>query len=203
MIAPESLAVFVLASVALILTPGPNVALIVGTSLNHGRRSGLLTVLGVNAGLLVQLAMVAAGLAYLVDAFARHFDLVRYAGAAYLAWLAIAQWRNAGQAQAAPAPSAGAAFGRGLAVAFANPKTLLFHAAFLPQFVTNPADPAPQLVLLATVFGAVALVGDLLWVSAAARARAALTGRFTRLADRLSAGILMGGAAVLLVAGRR
>ena len=203
MISPESLAVFVLASIALILTPGPNVALIVGTSLNYGRRSGLLTVLGVNVGLLVQLAMVAAGLAYVVDAFARHFDLVRYAGAAYLAWLAIGQWRHAGQAQAMPAPSARAAFGRGLAVAFANPKTLLFHAAFLPQFITDPTDPAPQLVLLAVVFGGIALVGDILWVSAASRARAALAGRFTRVADRLSAAILMGGAAVLLAAGRR
>ncbi len=203
MIAPASLALFVLACIALAVTPGPNVALIVGTSLNYGRRSGILTALGVNVGLLVQLAMVAGGLAYLVDAFSRHFDLVRYAGAAYLAWLAITQWRNAGQGQGAPAPSARAAFGRGLAVAFANPKTLLFHAAFLPQFVTDTANPLPQLAILAAVFGAVALIGDILWATAAARARAALAGRFARVADRLSAGILMGGAAVLLAAGRR
>ncbi|QRG05162.1 LysE family translocator [Xanthobacter dioxanivorans] len=203
MIATESLALFVLACVALAATPGPNVALIVGTSLKHGRRAGILTATGVNVGLIAQLTLVAAGLAYVVEAFSRNFDLVRYAGAAYLVWLAVLQWRSAGSGVAAPAPSARAAFGRGLAVAFANPKTLLFHAAFLPQFVTDTANPVPQIALLAAVFAGIALVGDVLWAVAADKARAALKGRFTRIADRVSAGILVGGAALLLAAGRR
>lgn len=199
----DSLALFVLACLALGATPGPNVALIVGTSLKHGRRAGLLTAAGVNVGLVLQLAFVAAGLAWMVEAFSRHFDLVRYLGAAYLAWLAIAQWRAAGAARESAAPSGRAAFSRGLAVAFANPKTLLFHAAFLPQFVTNPADPVAEIALLAAIFAIIALVGDILWALVADRARAALSGRFTRVADRVSAVILAGGAAVLLAAGRR
>lgn len=203
MILLESLALFVLACLALAATPGPNVALIVGTSLRFGSRAGILTAAGVNVGLIAQLAVVAAGLAYLVEAFSHHFDLVRYAGAAYLAWLAWRQWRGAGAGPATSAPSAHAAFGRGLAVAFANPKTLLFHAAFLPQFVTDTASPLPQVTLLAVVFAAVALTGDILWALAADRARSALSGRFAQVADRVSAGILAGGAAVLLAAGRR
>lgn len=203
MISLESLALFVFACIALAMTPGPNVALIVGTSLKYGSRAGILTATGVNVGLIAQLTVVAAGLAYLVEAFSHHFDLVRYCGAAYLVWLAVRQWRNAGAPPASSAPSAHAAFGRGLAVAFANPKTLLFHAAFLPQFVTNTAHPVPQIALLAVIFAAIALVGDVLWALAADRARAALAGRFTRIADRVSAGILVGGAAVLLAAGRR
>ncbi|MBA4788688.1 MAG: LysE family translocator [Rhizobiales bacterium] len=199
----ESLTLFVLACLALGATPGPNVALIVGTSLKHGRRAGLLTATGVNVGLVLQLAFVAAGLAWMVEVFARHFDLVRYAGAAYLAWLAIAQWRSAGAERGAAPPTGRAAFSRGLAVAFANPKTLLFHAAFLPQFITDPTDPVPQIALLAAIFAVIALVGDMLWAVAADRARAALFGRFTKLADRVSAVILAGGAAVLLAAGRR
>lgn len=203
MIPVESLLIFVVASLALAATPGPNVALIIGTSLKHGRRAGILTAMGVNVGVIVQLAMVAAGLAYVVEAFARNFDLIRYAGAAYLIWLAIQQWRHAGQGADAPAPSARAAFGRGIAVAFANPKTLLFHAAFLPQFVTNTADPVPQIALLAAIFAVIALASDTIWALVADRARQALSGRFTRMADRVSAGILMGGAAILLAAGRR
>lgn len=203
MISAESLALFVLACIALGATPGPNVALIVGTSLKHGRQAGILTAMGVNVGLIAQLALVAGGLAYVVEAFSRHFDLVRYAGAAYLVWLAVIQWRSAGKAVDAPTPSAHAAFGRGLAVAFANPKTLLFHAAFLPQFVTNTADPVPQIALLAAIFAVIALVGDMLWAVVADKARAALKGRFTLVADRVSAGILVGGAALLLAAGRR
>lgn len=199
----ESLALFVLACLALGATPGPNVALIVGTSLKHGRRAGLLTATGVNVGLVLQLAFVAAGLAWMVEVFARHFDLVRYLGAAYLAWLAVMQWRSAGAERREAAPTGRAAFSRGLAVAFANPKTLLFHAAFLPQFVTDPTDPVPQIALLAAIFAAIALAGDMLWAVAADRARALLSGRFTLLADRVSAVILAGGAAVLLAAGRR
>lgn len=207
MIAPEGLALFVAASVALTATPGPNVALIVGTSLKHGGRAGMLTALGVNVGLVLQLAAVAAGLAYVVEAFARHFDLLRYLGAAYLLVLAVRQWRAAGRAPgegaASVAPSRRAAFGRGLAVAFANPKTLLFYAAFLPQFVTHPEDPVPQIALLAAIFAAIALTGDMLWALAAGRARAALSRHFSRLADRVSAAILFGGAVVLLAMGRR
>ncbi|MFG1462969.1 LysE family translocator [Xanthobacter sp. DSM 24535] len=203
LISAENLALFVLASIALGATPGPNVALIVGTSLKHGRRAGLLTTAGVNVGLVLQLAVVAAGLTWLVEAFSRNFDLVRYIGAAYLAWLAVLQWRNAGKGGAAAPPSGRAAFARGLAVAFANPKTLLFHAAFLPQFVTDTAHPALQIAFLAATFAIIALIGDIIWALAADRLRAAVAGRFARLADKVSAGILAGGAMVLLAAGRR
>ena len=88
-------------------------------------------------------------------------------------------------------------------VAFSNPKTLLFQAAFLPQFVTNTADPVPQVALLATIFAAIAFASDTVWAVVADKARGALAGRFSRVADRVSAGILLGGAAVLLAAGRR
>lgn len=203
MIPVESLVIFVLACVALIATPGPNVALIVSTSLKHGRRAGLLTVAGVNVGVVVQLACVAVGLTWVVDLFARHFDLVRYVGAAYLAWLAVSQWRSAGAMRQEAAPAGRTSFSRGLAVAFANPKTLLFHAAFLPQFVTDPVNPGPQIAQLAVLFSLIALVGDVIWVMVADRARAAFKGRFTFLADRISAALLAGGAAVLLAAGRR
>lgn len=203
LISAENLALFVLACVALAATPGPNVALIVATALKHGRRAGMLSAAGVNVGLVLQLVVVAAGLAWLVEIFARHFDLVRYAGAAYLIWLAVRQWRQAGAGTQQAAPSGRAAFARGLAVAFANPKTLLFHAAFLPQFITNTADPGAQIALLAAIFAAIALVGDMVWAVVADRARTALAGTFSRVADRVSAGILAGGALVLLAAGRR
>lgn len=203
MIAPHSLILFVLASIALIATPGPNVALIVGTSLKHGRRAGLLSVAGVNLGVMTQLACVTVGLTWMVDLFARHFDLIRYAGAAYLAWLAMCQWRSAGVTREGPGPKGQTFFSRGLAVAFANPKTLLFHAAFLPQFVTDPAHSGPQIAQLALIFGLIALAGDVLWAMVADRARAIFKGRFTVLADRLSATLLAGGAAVLLAVGRR
>jgi threonine/homoserine/homoserine lactone efflux protein len=196
--------IFVAASAALIATPGPNVALIVGTSLRHGVRSGLMTVAGVNAGLVLQLAVVAAGLSWVVELFARHFDLIRYLGAAYLFILGVQQLlaKSPGDAGAQPKLSRNRAFARGFAVAFANPKTLVFHAAFLPQFLSGGATSGAELWILVSTFAAIAALGDVLWAVFSARARAAMSGRAQRMADKASGAILIGGAAVLLAVRR-
>src|SRR5438046_10746398 len=81
--------VFVVATALLIATPGPNVALIVGTSLTHGARTGLTAMAGVNIGVMIQLAVGAAGLAWSVEMFARNFDLMRFVGAGYLLVLGL------------------------------------------------------------------------------------------------------------------
>jgi homoserine/homoserine lactone efflux protein len=201
----ELYGIFILACLLLVATPGPNVALIVGTSLSHGARSGLMTVAGVNTGLLLQLAAVAAGLSWIVELFSRHFDLIRYAGAAYLAILGIQQLlaRPKDNDAVLPALRPERAYGRGLAVAFANPKTLIFQAAFLPQFLTGEGDSWSTLWLLALTFGVISGVGDSLYAVFAARARNAVSQRARRLADKASGVILLGGAAVLLAASRR
>ena len=194
---------FVLASALLVATPGPNVALVVGTSLRYGARTGLLTVAGVNLGLVLQLAAVAAGLTWIVDLFARHFDLIRYIGAAYLALLGLQQLfaRPKAEEAAAPVMRGEHALARGFAVAFANPKTLIFHAAFLPQFL-GAGENRADLWLLAATFAVIAALGDGLYALFAARARAAVTERARGIADRASGAILLGGAAVLLAARR-
>ena len=191
---------FVLASALLIATPGPNVALIVGTSLSQGARNGFLTMAGVNLGVTLQLSAIAAGLSWIVDLFARHFDVIRFAGAAYLAILGIQQLLAKTKPQggeATPRSRGERAFARGFAVAFANPKTLVFHAAFLPQFLTS-SSPSEELWLLAATFAIIAAIGDSLYVLFASRVRSTVSGRSQRLADKASGTILLGGAAVLL-----
>jgi threonine/homoserine/homoserine lactone efflux protein len=193
--------IFVAASVLLVLTPGPNVALVVGTSLRNGLRPGLLTVAGVNVGLALQMSAIAFGLSWVVDLFARHFDLIRYAGAAYLAMLGAQQLlRRNTRGQGASAPLRGErAFARGLAVAFSNPKTLIFHAAFLPQFIrVDTPDPTLVLWVLVATYCAISGIGDALWAVFAARARMIVSGRAQHVADRASGLVLIGGAAVLL-----
>jgi homoserine/homoserine lactone efflux protein len=194
---------FVLASALLVATPGPNVALVVSTSLRYGARTGLLTVGGVNLGLVLQLSAVAAGLTWIVDIFARHFDVIRYVGAAYLALLGLQQLFTRPKADEGSAPvlRGDRAFARGFAVAFANPKTLIFHAAFLPQFL-GAGDNRADLWLLAATFAVIGALGDGIYALFAARARAAVTERARRIADRASGAILLGGAAVLLAARR-
>jgi homoserine/homoserine lactone efflux protein len=194
--------VFVVASALLVATPGPNVALIVGTSLTHGARTGLMAVAGVNVGVVIQLAVVATGLSWIVEVFARNFDVIRFAGAAYLLFLGVQTlWKARKPAPSTPLSSE-RAFGRGFAVAFANPKTLIFHAAFLPQFLSG-SEAGPQLWLLAATFGIIAAAGDVLWALGAARMRAALSDRVQLMADRISGAILIAGAGVLLAASRR
>jgi homoserine/homoserine lactone efflux protein len=195
--------VFVLATALLIATPGPNVALIVGTSLTHGARTGLIAMAGVNGGVMIQLAVVAAGLAWLVEIFSRNFDLIRFIGAGYLLFLGIQTFWKA-RKPTPPAPlSSERAFARGFAVAFANPKTLIFQAAFLPQFLSDGEGRQAQLWLLAATFWLITVVGDAIWVLCAARLRAAVSGRAQLIADRVSGAILIAGAGVLLAMSRR
>jgi homoserine/homoserine lactone efflux protein len=195
--------VFVLASALLVATPGPNVALIVGTSLTHGMRTGLTAVAGVNVGVVIQLAVVALGLSWVVDLFAKHFDLIRFAGAGYLLFLGIQTLWKARKPQPPQPLSPQRAFSRGFAVAFANPKTLIFQAAFLPQFLSTGDGSQTQLWILAATFGVIAAVGDVIWALCAARLRAAMSGRVQLIADRISGGILICGAGVLLAMSRR
>jgi homoserine/homoserine lactone efflux protein len=195
---------FVAASVLLVATPGPNVALVVGTSLRYGKRTGLTTVVGVGSGIVLQLTAVVLGLSWVVDLFARHFDVIRYVGAAYLALLGLQQLlaRPPDPAAAVPTMSRERALARGFIVAFANPKTLVFHAAFLPQFLVQAEGSMAALWLLAATYAVLSVSGDTLWCLGAARARAAVTGRAQRIADRASGAILLGGAAVLLAVRR-
>jgi threonine/homoserine/homoserine lactone efflux protein len=180
---------FVAASLALIVTPGPNVALIVANTLARGWRVGLATVAGTSAAMVLQLSLTVAGLAAAVAAFAAVFEALRAAGVAYLLYLA---WRAL---RASPAPATAAPDRRplsrivagGFLVSLTNPKTLLFYGAFLPQFVATGAPATPQLLLLAATFLGLAVVCDSLWVVAARH----VAGRFGggRLGNRLAAAI--------------
>ena len=164
----------------------------------------MLTAAGANAGALLQLSAIAVGLAWIVEFYSRYFDVIRYAGAAYLAFLGLQQLlAKRDTVDDVPALRGDRAFARGFAIAFANPKTLVFQAAFLPQFLSDPAHGATTLWLLALTFCAIAALGDSLYALFAARARSAVSGRAQRIADKASGAILLGGAAVLLAVSRR
>ncbi|BAQ45312.1 MULTISPECIES: LysE family translocator [Methylobacterium] len=194
---------FVAATLVLILIPGPNVALIVANSVAHGTRYGLVTVAGTSVALALQLALTVAGLSAMLALMAAWFELLRWLGVAYLAWLAFRAWRTpvTDLAQTAPEPRAARAMIlRGFLVALTNPKTLLFFGAFLPQFVSRDAAPLGQLVLLAATFLVLAIAGDTVWAALAGRARVVLArGRWR---NRVTGGLLMGAGVGLALARR-
>ena len=180
----------VAATAVLVLIPGPNVALIVASSFRHGFRSGLLTAFGTTAGIALQLLLVVAGLVALLELAASALLVIKWAGAAYLVWLGIRTWREPVRdlQEVRPEPPAGI-FWRGLGFAVVNPKTLLFNAAFLPQFVGEEGSASTQLFLLGMLYLAVIIAGDTLWAWFAAGARERL-GRLHYLQNRMTGGLL-------------
>lgn len=184
----NSLLPLVIATVILVMIPGPNVALIVANSLKYGFRMGVHTVLGTTAGVGLQLVLVVLGLAVIVEVAAEALQWIKWAGVAYLVFLGIRTWRepadDLSQIEAAPAM-----FWRGGLVAVLNPKTLLFNAAFIPQFVGTAGATASQLTAVAVVFLAVLFVGDVLWAAFASSARRVLA-RYAKMRNRLTGAFL-------------
>jgi threonine/homoserine/homoserine lactone efflux protein len=155
-----NLAALAVATAILVAIPGPNVALIVANSIRHGFRSGAATALGVTCGNAAQLLLVVAGMAAVIQFAAEALVWIRWAGVAYLIYLGIRTW-NEPASDLAGVQARPAVFWRAVMIAAINPKTLLFIAAFLPQFVVIDGGPAGHPATIAAVFLAVLLADDL------------------------------------------
>ncbi len=191
----ETLLPFIAACVVIVIVPGPSVTVIIANSLRHGTRAGLSNVLGTQFGLLVMLAVLAAGLSTIVDHMGAVFDWVRLLGAAYLIWLGIKLWRSDGQISADSTQSPGRKnfFWQGLLVIWSNPKALLFFGAFIPQFVDPNGDTLIQTLVLGLIFMVTATVLDSGYALAAGRTGNCLTGKKVRYLECLSGSFLIGG----------
>ncbi len=161
MIDTSTLSLFVLAVLALFASPGPNMAFVLSHGLAHGVRGGFAAAIGISAADLVHTLCAATGVTALVAAWPPSFDVLRYAGALYLLWLAWQALRPAGARSATEAQPAG--FARIVRMALlnnlVNPKALLFFMVFLPQFVnTARGHVTLQLLVLGVLLSAMALV---------------------------------------------
>jgi threonine/homoserine/homoserine lactone efflux protein len=160
----------------IIAIPGPSVLFTVSRALTAGRRTALLTVVGNEIGLLLQSVAVAFGIGEVVQRSAQVFTVIKLIGAAYLVYLgvqAIRHRRSLAEAVAGNTMQVRPlrALGDGLVVGVMNPKTIVFFVAVLPQFVNRDAPGVPvQMMLLGTVFSALALVMDSVWALGAGTA---------------------------------
>ncbi|MCP2339582.1 LysE family translocator [Actinomadura rupiterrae] len=161
---------FLLAATTLIAIPGPNHLYIVTRSIADGRRAGVVSALGVECATLVHVALAAAGLSALIAASATAFSVLRYAGAAYLLYLAVRTLRSRdelSEVRVAPA-SLRRVFLDGLLVNLFKPKVVLFFLAFLPQFVDRAAGAVPlQIAVMGLTVGAIGLLSDTVYAVAA------------------------------------
>ena len=188
---PQLVAFFV-ASLILIVMPGPSVLFIIGRSLALGRRGGVLSVVGTTLGMLVLVVLVALGLGVIVAQSIVLFTIVKFAGAAYLVYLGVQAIRHRKDAAAAVAQGAAASstrrlVGEGFVVGVTNPKTIAFFVAVLPQFVDYGAGTIPlQMLELGVIFAFLAWASDSVWALAAGSARDWFA-RSPRRVERLSA----------------
>ncbi|MCL6283815.1 LysE family translocator [Ruegeria sp. 2012CJ41-6] len=191
----------VAATLVLVAIPGPNVALIVANTIAHGYRFGAATVLGTTLGILLQLCLVVIGLSAILHLAAHALFWIKWAGVVYLLYLGVQSLRQGFD----PMPDTSATerpvravFWQGLILAVINPKTLLFSAAFLPQFV-SPLAGGQGLVLVAALYLGVIFAGDLAWVAMAQSARWSVL-RLGQWRHRLTGGFFLAAGLGLAVA---
>jgi threonine/homoserine/homoserine lactone efflux protein len=200
MISSGHLIGFTLASLVIIVIPGPGVLFVVGRALAHGRRTALATAAGHAAGNYVVAACVAVGLGTLLQRSAQVFIAVKLAGALYLVFLGVQAIRHRHSLASAMSSAAGASDGwralrDGFIVGVTNPKAFILFGAILPQFVSRGAGNVPaQMLLLALVSVCMGLASDSTWGLTASVVR----GWFTRSPRRYA---LVGGAGGLAMIG--
>lgn len=200
---------FALAVAVLCLVPGPDMLFVLTNSVGRGAGAGLLCAAGIALAMVVHTATAVLGLSLLFERSAWAFEIVRYAGAAYLLWLGVKALRSSGDGVAG-APGAGtlpalAALRRGFLTNLLNPKVVVFFAAFLPQFVSPENGPmVPQLVFLGALFTALGFLADAAVALASGKARGVLLGKpgVGHLLERIS-GVVFVGLGVRLLLERR
>ena len=159
----SSLALFLVASLVLLVVPGPAVLYIVARSIDQGWVAGVVSALGIALGSVGLVVAMAFGISALLETSPLAFDVIRYLGAGYLIYLGVRTWRSrdsGGMSTVRPAASRRRVFSEGIVVNFLNPKTAIFFIAFLPQFVNPAGSVRLQLVLLGLIFVAMGVVTD-------------------------------------------
>lgn len=157
-------------------TPGPNMAYLAALTLGEGRGAGLRAIAGVAAGLALVGLAAAFGLAELLTRSPLAWSLLRWAGVAYLLWLAWDGWHGSGDTSPGhPRPDGSRYFVRGLTTNLLNPKAAIFYVAMLPEFVARDAAPLPQTLALTALSVGVASAIHLTIVLAAAQAHGFLS----------------------------
>lgn len=213
MVTVEQLVAFGALSFVMVAVPGPSVLFTVSRALTTGRRDALLTVIGNSTGVYLQVVGVAFGLGVLVERSTAVFTAVKLAGAAYLVYLGVQAIRRRHALSDALAAQvdgsrkrAFAALRDGVVVGFCNPKSIVFLAAVVPQFVNHAAGGVPQqIMLLGLTIPVIALVLDSVWALAAGTARQWFARSPRRLAVIGGSGgaVMIGLGATLAFTGRR
>ncbi|HQY72095.1 MAG TPA: LysE family translocator [Aestuariivirga sp.] len=200
----ESFFAFCVAAAALALVPGPTVTVIIANSLRYGSRAGLLNVAGTQAGFVIWLGIAAMGLGAAIKLMGTWFDVLRWAGAAYLVWLGIKMLLSKGDLAVAVdrARPHGSFFLQGFVVIISNPKMLVLFGAMIPPFLSKDGNMMQQTLLLGLTFMVIAAVGDTLYALMAGKAGQWLSRSRIRAIEIVSGVCLTAGGVWMALRGR-
>ena len=200
----ESYFAFCVAAAALALVPGPTVTVIIANSLRYGSRAGLLNVAGTQAGFVIWLGIAAMGLGAAIKLMGTWFDVLRWAGAAYLVWLGIKMLLSKGDLAVAVdrARPHGSFFLQGFVVIISNPKMLVLFGAMIPPFLSKDGNMMQQTLLLGFTFMVIAAVGDTLYAQMAGKAGQWLSRSRIRAIEIVSGVCLTAGGVWMALRGR-
>jgi len=151
----NSLLLFMIATVTLNVTPGPDMLYVIARSVGQGRAAGIASALGIAAGCFVHLLAVTLGLASLMIAIPTAYEIVKFTGAAYLIYLGVRTFTSRRQKNSAKSIEEArlrTIFAQGIVTNVLNPKVALFFLAFLPQFVRRENNVAAQIIFLGVLF---------------------------------------------------
>jgi len=196
---------FVIATAIMIALPGPSVLLTVAHSISFGWKRGIVTVAGATMGIAVQLTIAAIGLASMLNVVAHAFEWLRWIGAVYLIYLGIKQWRSANDPMEIETASVSKKnlFFQGLVITIFNPKSLIFIAAFLPQFINVSSPVRAQLIIIVPTFLLITFAVTSVWALAAGKASKFFRSQKALQVVSRTSGGLMVAAGVGLAAARR
>ncbi|MHC2364269.1 LysE family translocator [Rhizobium leguminosarum] len=181
------------------IIPGPQIVAIVAQALHAGYRKAAWMTAGMVVGDVLYLSSALVGLAYIAATFTTLLMVIKWAGVAYLCWLAYQFWTTPNSLQPQQQSStAGGVFGSGILVTLGNPKSVLFYVSILPTVVDVNALSGTDIVLLLVTTALILAVAQYPFALAGARARMALTSPRAMLVMNRSAALCMGGAAVAI-----
>ena len=196
---------FLVAATLIAVSPGPGAAASMSAGLRYGYGAALRVIFGLQSALIIQLAIVAVGLGALLTASTLAFDIVKFAGAAYLIWLGIQKWRSAPQEideNAAVAAPEGL-IREGLLVNLTNPKAIVFMSALMPQFIDPSRPQWPQFLIIGLTMCGVDTVVMSGYALLATRLRRWLHDpRALKAQNRFFGGVFVGAGALLAASGR-
>ena len=189
-------------------TPGPNMLMVMSVSARHGVRASVVAMLGCMTALLAMMSISAAGLGAVLQTSPQVFEVLRLAGAAYLAYLGVKVWRSPVHDQSADAPQivvpvlkTGTIYRQAFLVAASNPKAILFAAAFFPQFIHADTPQFPQFAILLATFTVIEVGWYLVYAVSGKRLSAYLQrATVMRAFNRLTGGVFIGFAALMATA---